>query len=182
MRLIGADLAHKLRSHACRWAGLPEVSVPSAAVDDEQTAAWSADMYDRDLATEPKPRGEETASIVVGMRPRALRRRLGLMFLGALIAGCVLGTGVARADGQISNVESAYIAAYGAGAVCPVIAEYPSTAGVLGVAQGIMDDGFTAGDAVDIINVSVATYCPEYWSLLERIGAEARGETLWRAT
>ncbi len=82
----------------------------------------------------------------------------------------------AHADGVLDDREAAYVVKYGAGAVCPVIAEYPSTAGVMGVAQGIMSDGFTADSAIDVINASVATYCDQYWPLLQRIGAEARGE------
>jgi hypothetical protein len=38
-----------LRAHACRWAGLPEVTVPSAAVSDDDTAQWSLESYARDM-------------------------------------------------------------------------------------------------------------------------------------
>jgi hypothetical protein len=77
----------------------------------------------------------------------------------------------ARADGIISHAEFAYIQAYGASAVCPVIDEYPTMAGVLGVLDGVTDDGFAADDAVDIINASVQDYCPSHWR-----GNAARGE------
>jgi len=156
MRIISERLAHKLRSHACRWAGLPEVTVPSAAVDDEQTAQWSADMYDRDLATEPKPRGEETASIVIGMRPRALRRRLGLAFLGALIAGAVLGTGIARANPLDDYVVD------NAATVCSLLDDYPSVSGVEGIVIALHDKGFTGEEAGEIIGRSVVGWCPEH--------------------
>jgi len=95
--------------------------------------------------------------------------------LGALLSGG--GAGVARADGVISNAEFAYIQAYGAGAVCPTIDEYPTPGGVMGVMQGIVQDGFTPDSAVDIINASVQQYCPSHWPLLQAIGAAARGET-----
>jgi len=156
MRIIGADLARKLRSHACRWAGLPEVTVPSAAVSDDDTRQWSADMYDRDLQTEPKPRGEETASIAVGMRPRALRRRLGLVFLGALIAGAVLGTGIARANPLDDYVID------NAATVCSLLSEYPSTAGVEGIVIALHDKGLTAQEAGEVVGRSVVGWCPEF--------------------
>jgi hypothetical protein len=173
-----SSLVEHLLRHARRFADLPLTSVPSAAVTDQDTSQWSKDLYDRDLHDEPEPyTGEpDVQPIVVGMRPRALRRRLGLAFLGAILAGCVLGTGVARADGYVDSAEHSYIIAYGPTAICPILDQFPSTAGVLGVAQGIVNDGFSPDNAVDIINAAVWEYCPRHWSLLERIGAEARGE------
>ena len=103
-----------------------------------------------------------------------MKKTFALAFL--VFAATFDATAIARADGNISNTEYAYIVAYGAGAVCPTIAEFPSAAGVMGVMQGIVGDGFTPDSAVDIINGSVAEYCPQYWSLLQKIGAAARGE------
>ena len=80
----------------------------------------------------------------------------------------------ARADGVLSYSELAYASQYGAGAICPVIDEYPSIAGVRGVLDGIAEDGYSYDSAVDIINYSVATYCPRNWSLLVAIGRAAR--------
>lgn len=51
MHLLG-HIQLKLRAHSCRWAMLPEVTVESAAVSDEDTSQWSRDMYDRDLDAE----------------------------------------------------------------------------------------------------------------------------------
>jgi len=168
MRIIGADLARKLRSHACRWAGLPEVTVPSAAVSDDDTRQWSADMYGRDLATEPKPRGEETASIV-GMRPRALRRRLGLVFLGALIAGAVLGTGVARADSLDDYIVT------NAPVVCSLLDDYPSVSGVEGLVIALHDEGFTGEEAGEIIGRSVVGWCPRHMTEVQAFIAKWAG-------
>ena len=39
----------RLRAHAKKFDGLPTVTVPSAAVTDEQINSWSAEMYARDL-------------------------------------------------------------------------------------------------------------------------------------
>jgi len=46
----------------------------------------------------------------------------------------------------------------------------------MGVAQGIMDDGFAGGDAVDIINAAVENYCYRHWELLTAIGRLVRAE------
>lgn len=155
-----------LRAHACRWESLPEVTVPSAAVSDDDTRQWSDDMYARDLANEPEPRTGEQVEI------RTLRR-LGVALV-ALIAAAVLSTGVARADGVVSDVEAQYILV-NADAVCLTLDKYPTKAGVLGVMQGVMDHGgFSPDSAVDVINASVYEMCPQHWPLLQRIGAEAR--------
>lgn len=112
------------------------------------------------------------------MRPRRLRRLLALSLFGAILAGTGVGWATdARADGVISDTEAAYINMYGAGAVCTTISEYPSEPGVYGVLAAIMEDGFTPDSAADIVNASVATYCPRHWSLLQAVGAKARGET-----
>ena len=112
------------------------------------------------------------------MSKSIVRRTLaGVAAGGVLAATGLFWAGQARADGVISDAEYAYIQAYGATAVCPVISAFPSEAGVMGVMQGIADDGFTYDAAVDIINASVSEFCPRHWSLLQRIGAEARGET-----
>ncbi len=114
---------------------------------------------------------------MTGVRRMQLRRAAQGLTVAALILAAPLAVASkASADGVLSDSEYAYVEAYGAGAVCPTIAAYPSTAGVMGVASAIMQDGFTADSSVDIINASVATYCPRYWPLLQSIGAEARGE------
>lgn len=84
MRIISEALAHKLRAHSCHWSWLPLTSVPSAAVDDQQTQAWSKESYDRDLDEDRKAN---------------TRRALVLVGLGGLIAAAMVGTAVvAKAD------------------------------------------------------------------------------------
>lgn len=114
----------------------------------------------------------------IAVRPRTLKRCLVSMAAGAVLAGAGLGWATdARADGVISDTEFAYIQTYGAGAVCKTISTFPNEGGVMGVAAGIVDDGFNPDAAVDIINASVSAYCPQHWPLLQAIGAESRGET-----
>jgi len=74
----------------------------------------------------------------------------------------------------LSNVQVAYIQAYGAGAICPTIDEFHTIPGVIGVTKGVMADGFTAAEAVQIVNAAVATYCDRNWPLLQQVGAAAR--------
>ena len=52
----------KLKAHVDEWADLPTVTIPSAAITDQQTAQWSHEMYARDLANEPHWDTDEVAS------------------------------------------------------------------------------------------------------------------------
>lgn len=101
---------------------------------------------------------------------------LGIITGSFLTAGLAFGLAPAKADGVLDADEAQYVLMYGAGAICPVIDQYHSMAGVMGVANAISKDGFTADSAVDIINTAVETYCPRNWSLLVAIGKAARGE------
>lgn len=80
---------------------------------------------------------------------------------------------VARAD-SLSAKESAYVIAYGAGSICPFISENHTINGVVSVVKGIVEDGFTAPEAVDITNAAVAKYCPANYPLLVETGKAFR--------
>jgi hypothetical protein len=58
MHLVG-HIHRKLLEHAYKFAGLPDLLVPSAAIDDKQVEEWSQDMYAKDLSDEPLPRTGE---------------------------------------------------------------------------------------------------------------------------
>lgn len=96
----------------------------------------------------------------------------------ALIAAGTITAGTlapdAKADGYLTTDEAAYANAYGASAICPTLDDYPSTSGVLGVTDGIISDGFSADNAVDVLNVAVWEYCPRHWPLLVGVGQAAR--------
>lgn len=79
----------------------------------------------------------------------------------------------AHAD-SLTAKESAYVIAYGAGAICPFISEHHTINGVVSVVKGIVEDGFTASEAVDITNAAVAKYCPSNWPLLVETGKAFR--------
>jgi len=111
------------------------------------------------------------------MRTNIIRAyALGIITGSFLTAGLTFGLAPAKADGHLDNSEADYVLMYGEGAICPVIDEYHSLAGVTGVARGIAKDGFTLDSAVDIINAAVDQYCPRNWPLLVAIGKAARGE------
>lgn len=82
-------------------------------------------------------------------------------------------TPVARAD-TLSAKESAYVIAYGAGSICPFITEHHTINGVVSVVKGIVEDGFTASEAVDITNAAVAKFCPSNWPLVVETGKAFR--------
>ena len=100
-----------------------------------------------------------------------------LMATTALLGAALYYSAPARADGHLDRSEVDYVLTYGAGAVCPVIDEYHNAAGVAGVMRAIEQDGFSADSAVDIINTSVAEYCPRNWPLLHAIGNAARASS-----
>lgn len=81
----------------------------------------------------------------------------------------------AHAD-TLTTAESNFVVQYGETVVCPAIAKYHSIGGVIGVVKGVMDQGFTPKEAVDITNASVAMYCPTHWKLLQQTGQYFRDQ------
>lgn len=96
-----------------------------------------------------------------------------LMLCSAMIGSAFYFASPAKADGYLSPDEEVFVSLYGEAAVCHTITEY-RTPGVLGALEVIVDQGFTPEDAVDIVNASVESFCPENWSLLVAIGKAAR--------
>lgn len=82
----------------------------------------------------------------------------------------------AHAD-SLSAKESAYVLAYGAGSICPFISEHHTINGVVSVVKGIVEDGFSATEAVDITNAAVAKYCPSNYPLLQQTGEYFRNQS-----
>ena len=99
-------------------------------------------------------------------------------FAAGLIVGtiCVATAAVARADGYLNEDEQVFVELYGEDAVCATLTEYRSMAGVMGIAEVIVEEGFTPDGAVDILNASVQAYCPQHWPLLQAIGKAARAQ------
>lgn len=98
-----------------------------------------------------------------------------LLVAAAILSGLITAPH-AKADGYLSTGEADYVTNYGY-IICDTIASHPTTAGVVGVLKGVMSTGgFTADNAVDVVNASVAGQCDEWFPLLQRIGRQARGE------
>jgi hypothetical protein len=93
-----------------------------------------------------------------------------------LICCGILFPGLARADDPMSDAEWAYAQAFGKAAICATLNDYPTEAGVYGIASGISEDGFTPEAVAHIVNYSVETWCPQHWPLLQRMGRRARHE------
>jgi len=81
---------------------------------------------------------------------------------------------VAHAD-TLTPTESAYVQAYG-GDVCSSLDKYHTISGVVSVVKGVVNSGFTAEQAVDVVNAAVATTCPRNWPLLQQTGSYFRGQ------
>lgn len=97
------------------------------------------------------------------------------LIFAAILSGLITAPH-AKADGYLSTGEADYVNNYGY-IICDTIATRPTAAGVLGVVKGVMTTGgFTADNAVDVVNASVQGQCDEWWPLLQRIGRQARGE------
>lgn len=87
---------------------------------------------------------------------------------------------VARAD-SLSAKESSFVTEYGASVICPAVAKYHSINGVVGVVKAVIDQGFTAEEAVTVVNYSVATYCREWYPLLTKTGEYFRNQSKGQA-
>lgn len=110
------------------------------------------------------------------MRTAVIRAyALGIITGAFLTAGIVAAAAPAKADGHLDSSETDYVLTY-EGVICSVIDKYHSPGGVMGVAQAITNDGFTADSAVDIINAAVEDACPRNWPLLVAIGKAARAQ------
>lgn len=81
----------------------------------------------------------------------------------------------AHAD-SLTAKEYSFVTEYGQSVICPTVAKYHSIGGVVGVVKGVMDQGFTPKEAVDITNASVAMYCPTHWKLLQQTGQYFRDQ------
>lgn len=93
------------------------------------------------------------------MRPRQIRRLYTLMASGAILAGSVIGTGIARATPD----------------VCTALNASPTVGTVEQLVVGFMGDGLTPGDAGELIAVAVMAQCPQFKPVLERFVASYTG-------
>lgn len=84
----------------------------------------------------------------------------------ALAMAAFITAPTASAD-EPSTAVVAYVAYFG-GIVCDVLDDYPTPAGIIGIAQAVQDDGFTSYEAGQVIGLSVAEICPRHTGLMLR--------------
>ncbi len=105
------------------------------------------------------------------MRPLAYRLRLAALLAICVGGGLLFGglvAGVAKADPyQPDQVAINYTLRNG-DAVCDVMDEYPSVAGVMGIVEAIVEDGLTPVQAGQVVGMSVTAICPRHTTLMMR--------------
>ena len=90
---------------------------------------------------------------------------VALLMLTMMFLGVVVYAASAKADADPASV--AYAAEYGP-AVCSVLDEYPTFAGMMGISQAIVKDGLTVGQSGEVIALSIDDICPRHLGLLAR--------------
>lgn len=88
----------------------------------------------------------------------------------ALAAAILSGLWTAPAA-QASPVTDA-VSAYGIPVVCATLDEFPTADGVTGVLITFIEDGYTPGQAADIIAKSVLAFCDEHIPAVEAFVAQ----------
>ena len=106
-------------------------------------------------------------------RERKARRldALAVALLMALMAalGCIVllaSAPHAKADVP-SDAAIEYASEYG-GLICQVLDEHASVPGLMGVMQGVYEDGWTPYEAGQITGLSIYAFCPEHSVLIDR--------------
>ena len=94
-----------------------------------------------------------------------MRRNTFLAAALALAAAVTLAP-TAAAD-EPSTAVVAYAATFG-GIVCDVLDDYPTTSGIIGIAQAIQSDGLSSYEAGQVIGLSVSEICPRHTALILR--------------
>ena len=117
-----------------------------------------------------------------------------LLALMAALGACLFFASApsAKADSGDLDPEAVAYAAHYAGAVCSVLADYPTTNGLLGILQAVENDGLTpvqAGQAVEndgltpvqagqAVAMSVYEACPRYSYIIDLFMAKFGGRSV----
>lgn len=142
---------------------------PQDSIDTAQAFHLELHNAERGVSQSQSRTGFGNRLMFSRSRERKARRMdaLAVALLMILMAafGCVvvlLSAPQAKAD-----ATSFAYAAHNATAVCEVIAEFPSAAGVLGIMAAIREDGLTNDQAAAAVVMSVSEVCPRYMYVLE---------------
>lgn len=104
------------------------------------------------------------------MRPGTLRAYALGVFTGSLMtATLTMCSTPAKADATDSDILT-YVAA-----VCATLADHATPSGVYGIGLAIIDYGYTAFEAGQIIAGSVFYGCPQHIPLLQQVAAGPAG-------
>lgn len=104
----------------------------------------------------------------MNIRPATLRAYLAGLFTGTLMTAALVVTATpAKAD-----IGDADIIDYG-GIVCAVLDDgYASFNGIIGIGRALMDEGYTAREAGQIVGIAIRDICPQYIPLLRRFAQQ----------
>lgn len=138
---------------------------PRDAVDTAQAFAAELDNAERGELVRPQRDKLFTRS---RYRRAKLMDAIAVALLMAFMAalGVIVFASTAKADNSQDAEAYAYAAHYGS-AVCAVLDDYTSVSGVLGVMDGITQDGLTPYQAGQVVGISVTELCPQHSWLLD---------------
>lgn len=89
---------------------------------------------------------------------RGRRTAVAGSVLATILLGGMVGTPIAHAIPQ-------------GAAVCMTLSSYPTFGGVMGVAEALMEEGYSPYQTGEIIGEAVRDYCPEHTALILRFAA-----------
>jgi hypothetical protein len=110
----------------------------------------------------------------ISVRPSRLRR----WWIAAAAVSVLAGAGVGHAAEAQADVDPVAVeyAKDNAAAVCSTLDDFPSVAGVAGIAQAIVEQGYLSYyQAGQAIAISVMAVCPEHQPVLDRFIARYSG-------
>jgi len=97
-----------------------------------------------------------------------------LRWIATLLVAALLVAPTAHADPNANDTLD--ITDYGTKkghAVCATLAKFPTTTGVQGMIQAVMQDsGFDARKSAQVVGFSVANYCPQFQPLLTQFAEQ----------
>lgn len=112
--------------------------------------------------------GRKTAEDAAKHKPVRLR---DWAWAPILIAAGILLPGLTAPQAQANPVTDA-VAAFGIPVVCATLDEFPSADGVAGVVVALVEEGYSPGQAGDIVAKSVVAFCDEHIPDVEAFVAE----------
>lgn len=99
-----------------------------------------------------------------------------MLNLKAVTAGLATVAALVSAPSAHADRVDDYVAAYGQAAICPVLDEYPTNAGILGILNHLVEsENFTSYSAGMVIAHSVTLFCPRHIPVLRKFADTYNG-------